>query len=254
MPNQPLGPTGLLAQSMTLPAGSQSLAMGGMGLRAQGMDGRKKASGFQFSNSVTFVDGANGTFFNSTFVFTATNTNVGDWMFVMADGVNATSVTGGSGNTWTKLVLTNVGARPTTLFYRVLAAGDAGATFTINGGVNTGPAEWVAYRGIASVGSPQTQVTLASALTIDFTAPTLTNKTSRLLAILSAHSASPPAGTWSAPAIWNARVSWNVFGPKFLGDALSSAYQQAGAGPITFTMPGTQTDGQVGWLFELVGT
>ncbi len=43
MPNQPLGPTGLLAQSMTLPAGSQSMAMGGMGVRAQGMDGRKKA-------------------------------------------------------------------------------------------------------------------------------------------------------------------------------------------------------------------
>ena len=42
MPAQPLGPTGLLAQSLTLPAGSQSMAMGGMGLRAQGMDGRKK--------------------------------------------------------------------------------------------------------------------------------------------------------------------------------------------------------------------
>jgi len=46
MPAQPLGPTGLLAQSMTLPAGSQSMSMGGMGLRAQGMDGRKKAAGF----------------------------------------------------------------------------------------------------------------------------------------------------------------------------------------------------------------
>ena len=45
MPTNPLGPTGLLAQSMTLPAGSQSLAMGGMGVRAQGMDGRKKAAG-----------------------------------------------------------------------------------------------------------------------------------------------------------------------------------------------------------------
>lgn len=42
MPAQPLGPTGLLAQSMTLPAGSQSMSMGGMGLRAQGVDGRKK--------------------------------------------------------------------------------------------------------------------------------------------------------------------------------------------------------------------
>ena len=45
MPNQPLGPTGLLAQSMTLPAGSQSMAMGGMAMRAQGMDGRKKSRG-----------------------------------------------------------------------------------------------------------------------------------------------------------------------------------------------------------------
>jgi hypothetical protein len=44
MPVQPLGPTGLLAQSMTLPAGSQSMAMGGMAMRAQGMDGRKRVS------------------------------------------------------------------------------------------------------------------------------------------------------------------------------------------------------------------
>ena len=47
MPAQPLGPTGLLAQSMTLPAGSQSMSMGGMGLRAQGMDGRKKGGAAQ---------------------------------------------------------------------------------------------------------------------------------------------------------------------------------------------------------------
>ena len=45
MPTQPLGPTGLLAQSMTLPSGSQSMAMGGMKMRAQGMDGRKPGGG-----------------------------------------------------------------------------------------------------------------------------------------------------------------------------------------------------------------
>jgi hypothetical protein len=44
MPAQPLGPTGLLAQSLTLPAGSQSMAMGGMRMQAQGMDGRKKGT------------------------------------------------------------------------------------------------------------------------------------------------------------------------------------------------------------------
>jgi len=45
MPAQPLGPTGLLAHSLTLPAGSQSMAMGGMRMQAQGMDGRKKSRG-----------------------------------------------------------------------------------------------------------------------------------------------------------------------------------------------------------------
>jgi hypothetical protein len=254
MPTNPLGPTGLLAQSMTLPAGSQSMAMGGMGLRAQGMDGRKKGAGFQFSTSVAYVNSGNGAFSGSTFVFTATSTQEGDWMVIVADGVDATSVTGGSGVSWTKLTLTNVGAFVTTVFYRRLEAADAGASFTINGGITTGPAEWAAYRGVASVGSPQTQVTLASAPTIAFTAPTLTNRSSRLLAILSAHTNPPPSGTWSAPAIWSARVSWNAYGPKFLGDTSSSTYQQAGAGPITFTMPATQAAGQVGWLFELVGT
>ncbi len=53
MPVQPLGPTGLLAQSMTLPAGSQSMAMGGMRMQAQGMDGRKKGVRvFQISPAV----------------------------------------------------------------------------------------------------------------------------------------------------------------------------------------------------------
>ena len=59
MPAQPLGPTGLLAQSMTLPAGSQSMAMGGMGLRAQGMDGRKKAVGL--AGRYLVVGGGGGT-------------------------------------------------------------------------------------------------------------------------------------------------------------------------------------------------
>lgn len=45
MPTNPLGPTGLLAQSMTLPAGSQSMAKGGMRMQAQGVDGRKKSAG-----------------------------------------------------------------------------------------------------------------------------------------------------------------------------------------------------------------
>ena len=53
MPTQPLGPTGLLAQSLTLPAGSQSMARGGMRMQAQGMDGRKQGVRvFQISPAV----------------------------------------------------------------------------------------------------------------------------------------------------------------------------------------------------------
>jgi hypothetical protein len=224
-----------------------------MGVRAQGMDGRKKGSGPTFSSSVTYVNGATGAFSGTTFIFTATSTLVGDWMFVVADGVPATDVTGGSGSAWTRVQLTNVGAFPTTVFYRRLVAGDAGATFTITGGSSSGPAEWVAYRGVASVGSPQTQITLANATTINFTAPTLSSNSARLLAILSEHG-SAGAGSWTAPASWNDRISWNLFGPKYLGDVSSATYYVNGAGALTFTTSVTQTQGQVGWLFELVGT
>ena len=60
MPNQPLGPTGLLAQSMTLPAGSQSMAMGGNKLKSQGMDGRKKAAAAQVLEYLIVGAGAGG--------------------------------------------------------------------------------------------------------------------------------------------------------------------------------------------------
>ena len=60
MPVQPLGPTGLLAQSMTLPAGSQSMAMGGMRMQAQGMDGRKKRTGVTVDYIMIGGGGAGG--------------------------------------------------------------------------------------------------------------------------------------------------------------------------------------------------
>jgi len=251
MPTNPLGPTGLLAQSMTLPTGSQSMAMGGMGLRAQGMDGRKK-SGVSFSSSVTYVNSGNGSFAGSTFVFTATSTQADDWMVIVADGVNATSVTGGTGAAWTKLTLTNVGGVVTTIFYRRLeSGGDAGAVFVINGGTNAGPAEWVAYRGVASVDAPQTQVSLANAPDLRFSEVSPANKSGRLLAIASQHNAG--AGSWTAPSGWNARVSWNAIGPKYLGDILSQTYASQG-GPIVLQTSVTSAGGQVGWLFELIGT
>lgn len=203
-----------------------------------------------FSSSVTFVSSGNGAFSGPTFVFTPTSLAAGDWMFVVADGVSATSVTGGSGGTWTRLTLVNAGSYTSTLFYRQLAAGDVGATFTINGGSSTGPAEWVVYRGVASVVTPQTQVSAASASTLAFTAPSVSNLSGRFLAVISEHG-SAGAGSWSAPANWTSRVSWNQYGPKWLGDIQSSVYPGGG---ITFTTSVTQAAGQVGWLFELIGT
>lgn len=203
-----------------------------------------------FSSSVSFVSGGNGAFSGSTFIFTPASLAAGDWMFVVADGVSATSVTGGSGGTWTRLTLVNAGSYTSTLFYRQLAAGDVGATFTINGGSSTGPAEWVVYRGVASVVAPQTQVSAANASTLDFTAPSITLLSSRFLAVISEHG-SAGAGSWSAPANWTSRVSWNQYGPKWLGDIQSSVLPGGG---ITFTTSVTQAAGQVGWLFELIGT
>ena len=252
MPVYPLGPVNMVGQSMTLPVKAQGMFEGGMKMQSQGMDGRKNPAGFSFSNSVTYVNSGNGQFVGTTFVFTATSTQEGDWMVVAADGVNATSVTGGSGVSWTKLTLTNVGAYVTTVFYRRLEAGDAGATFTINGGTSTGPAEWAAYRGVASVGAPQTQVSLASASDLTFSAVSPANKSGRLLAIVSEHGTAG-AGSWTAPSGWNTRVSWNAYGPKYLGDILSQTYANQG-GPIVFQTSVTQAAGQVGWLFELVGT
>ena len=203
-----------------------------------------------FSSSVSFVSGGNGAFSGSTFIFTPTSLAAGDQMFVVADGVSATDVTGGSGGAWTRQTLVNAGGFTTTLFYRQLAAGDVGATFTITGGTSTGPAEWVVYRGVASVGSPQTQVSGASASTLNFTAPSVSVSSSRFLAVISEHG-SASGGAWTAPANWTARVSWSQYGPKWLGDIQSSVYPGGG---ITFTTSVTQSQGQVGWLFELIGT
>jgi hypothetical protein len=108
----------------------------------------------------------------------------------------------------------------------------------------------VAYRGVASVVAAQTQVSAASAATLDITAPSVSVLSSRFLAVLSEHG-SAGAGSWSAPANWTTRVSWSQYGPKWLGDIQSSVYP---GGPIPFTTSVTQAAGQVGWLFELIGT
>ena len=203
-----------------------------------------------FSSSVTYVSGGTGSFVGTTFIFTPTNLNAGDWMFVVADGVDATSVTGGSGGTWTKLTLTNLEPRVTTLFYRQLVSGDVGATFTINGGTSTGPASWVVYRGATSAVVARTQVSPANVQPLVFSAPTLSARSSRFLAILSLHGSG--SGSWTPiPANWTTRVSHTSYGPKWLGDIQSSLLP---AGDITFATNVTHPNAQVGWLFELIGT
>jgi hypothetical protein len=185
--------------------------------RAYGFGG----GGERFSASVTYVSGADGRAAGSTFPFTATSTAVGDWLFIMADGVNASGVSGGSGATWTKVTLTNAGGLITTLFYRQLVSGDAGATFTA-----------------------------LSASTLVFSAQVPAQGSGRLVAFVSSHGTFH-TGSWSAPANWTARVAVDAIGPKYIGDILSSVYNQA---TITFTSTQAQPEGQVGWLFEFTGS
>jgi len=203
-----------------------------------------------FSSSVTYVTGGTGSFSGTTFNFTPAGLAAGDWMFAVADGVVATSISGGSGAAWTISRTFNNAGTWTTTFRRQATAADVGATFTINGGSNTGPAEWVVYRGVASVVAPQMQASAANASTLVFTAPTVSGLSSRFLAVISEHG-SAGAGSWSAPANWTTRVSQNLYGPKWLGDIQSSLLP---AGSITFTTSVTQAQGQVGFLFELIGT
>jgi hypothetical protein len=46
-------------------------------------------------------------------------------------------------------------------------------------------------------------------------------------------------------------VAVDAIGPKYIGDILSSVYNQA---TITFTSTQAQPEGQVGWLFEFIGS
>jgi hypothetical protein len=203
-----------------------------------------------FSSSVTYVSGGTGAFSGSTFNFTPVGVAIGDWMFAVADGVVATSVTGGSGVAWTISRTFNSAGTWTTTFRRQATAADVGATFTINGGTSTGPAEWVIYRGVASVVAPQMVQSAANASDLVFTAPTVSGLSSRFLAIISEHG-SAGAGSWTPPANWTGRVSQNAYGPKWLGDIQSSLLP---AGSITFTTSVTPAQCQVGFLFELIGT
>ena len=204
-----------------------------------------------FSSSVTYVSGGNGTFSGSTFSFTPTGMAIGDWIFAVADGVYiGAGPTGGSGAAWTAFREFNAAGTWTSGFRRQIVAGDVGATFTFNGGSNTGPAEWVVYRGVASVGTPQARVSAANAYNLIFTAPTVSGLSSRFLAIISEHG-SAGAGSWTPPANWTGRVSWNQYGPKWMGDIQSSLLP---AGSITFDTSVANPQGQVGWLFELIGT
>lgn len=205
------------------------------------------------SSSVTYVGGGDGRAAGYDFPFTATGTAVGDWTFIVADGVNATSVTGGSGTSWTKITLVNAGGLTTTVFYRQLVSGDAGATFTVNGLFNSNPVEWVSYRGAVSANVRQSVTTALNASNIVFASQSLSLNSSRLLAIISSHGTGH-TGSWSAPANWTARVSVDAIGPKYLGDITSALYASGGAGSITFTTTQSQPEGQVGWLFELIGS
>jgi len=199
------------------------------------------------SSSVTFVSSAST---GAGGIWTPTGTAVGDWLFIATPASAGGPPTGGSGGVWASSALLNGGGDRSVLYYRQLTAGDIGAAITTPQD-SFQSANWVVYRGVASVSLLQTPTTAAGVNTISFTAPTLSPLSSRLLAMV--HKRGPTFGSllWNAPAGWTTRESINTYGPKYAGDIQSSAYP---GGSIDFSTSAAADNGNVGWLLELIGT
>jgi hypothetical protein len=214
----------------------------------------RSGGGLTFSSSVVFDNIQTDAFKLSSGTIINVNTGlsqVGDVMFLTIEGVSTANVTGGSNGVWQKQVLTNAGGLVTTLLYRQLTAPDISTVLQITG---LAPNIWytrAVYRGVAQVKLVQTLVSSANATSLVFSAPTLTDKSSRLLVKLGQYTLNPDYGTvytpgWQLPANW---TSWMNL-PRN-SDILSSLYP---GGNITFNTDTPQPEGNVGWLFELVGT
>jgi hypothetical protein len=144
MPTQPLGPTGLLAQSMTLPAGSQSMAMGGMGLRAQGMDGRKKGGAVSPAFvGLGFSDAKNVPF--STFV--PSQTQIGD-LVIFLGTLNGSAYPPSNSATWNAMSA-SMPATGGWFGWKIWTAADFVATTSGTAGSFPSVVVWV-FRGIRS--------------------------------------------------------------------------------------------------------
>jgi hypothetical protein len=243
---------------MTLPAGSQSMAMGGMKMRAQGMDGRKKAAGVvipRFSTSVTFVTGGNAEF-TPTGIVTITPAGLlaGDKVIILVVGTPNPGISGGSNTISLADARTNAGGQPNRLYCIDAVAADAGATYTIDiasASCTGATVDYVVYRGAASFSILENVATTASVSSIAFSAPTLALSSSRVLAFLAAYGSGSP-GNFNIAAGWTSRVRYtDRYGGSHMElDIASSAL----SGAPTFTAPANCPPGIVGFLIEFVGT
>lgn len=161
----------------------------------------------------------------TTTVFTPSNTAVGDLLILICGGTDP-DVTGGSAE-WNSYNQVGGGTNIKTL-YKVLAAGDVGASHTISATSNLAPFAWVVYRGPKGLLLRQA-VAQASGSTLDFTGFTPRVDSVGAVVIGFSHSGGSASGI-TFPSSWVTNTSINAFNlkaaisnPNYQGEAISAS-------------------------------
>lgn len=211
---------------------------------------RSSLLGYQSASDVPYVTGGAGASSGTTYTFTPSGLAAGDIMFVFTEQVSTgtIAISGGSGGTWTKDNVVQAGGERDWCLHRFLAAGDVGATFTCTVDFNITPVRYVVFRNVASRSLLQSVASAASASSLNFSAPTPGDGSSRLLAALAEHDAG--AGSFTTPSGWTARHNLNAGGPKLVADVVTD---QFAGGAISVATSVTSANGQIGFLYDLIG-
>lgn len=146
----------------------------------------------------------------STTTFTPTGTAAGDLLILICGGTTPT-ISGGAGSGWSYSNQVGGGTNIQTC-YKILAAGDVGATFTISATANAAPFLWVTYRGPVAM-TLKESVAQPSGAALTFTGFTPGSTNVAALVVGFSHGGGSAVGA-TFPAGWTTDASLNAFDIK----------------------------------------